>query len=465
LSGRGTKTTMRIVHLPAMAVSRLLIDTPITNELGHEPEMHEGEETHDHDHHEEDATKSLRIAAVLVVLAAGLAGSLPPLYLKTFRNPASPIRLLMRAASAGVILALAAIHIIPESVEQLHTVTEGLATPYPHAGGAVVVAGVILLVVMEAVTHSLLDSHLAKSAGSDQQGHASGHMGFHTHSHSQEPKLQHSSEQQPECGPNDTKLVTLSTRCTHGHHDLTGHTHSHSGDTTKQPPVIPAAEVDAEAPCDPVTHTCVVAADGVNLPVVAAVDPCTGTMRHTVMAYMFELGCIFHSVIIGIALGVQTGDRQEVIAALVTLSFHQLLEGVALSSFVIDAGVTMIKGVTMVVVYALTCPVGIAIGIGISESYDANSVTALTVQGVFNGISGGMLLYIALVQIIAVDFGHSSLIARMPRPLMRAACYLSLIVGAAAMAVIALGETDHDDHGHAEHEEDHHRLLRMLRHV
>jgi solute carrier family 39 (zinc transporter), member 1/2/3 len=144
------------------------------------------------------------------------------------------------------------------------------------------------------------------------------------------------------------------------------------------------------------------------------------------MAYMFELGCIFHSVIIGITLGVLTGQKSDVsicglsmcvgcstllscsisaprvcsaasqraepdaclfpmrwlqvVAMLIALAFHQLLEGIALSSFIIDASVGMVKGVIMIVIYALTSPVGIAIGIGISKSYNENSVTAKAVQ-------------------------------------------------------------------------------------
>lgn len=53
----------------------------------------------------------------------------------------------------------------------------------------------------------------------------------------------------------------------------------------------------------------------------------------------------------------------------------------------------------MIVIYACTSPVGIAIGIGITETYDDTSTKAIAVKGVFNGLSGGMLLYIGLVQV------------------------------------------------------------------
>lgn len=53
----------------------------------------------------------------------------------------------------------------------------------------------------------------------------------------------------------------------------------------------------------------------------------------------------------------------------------------------------------MILTYSLTCPVGIAVGMAIAETYDPDSTRSRGVQGAFNGVSGGMLLYIALVQV------------------------------------------------------------------
>jgi len=54
--------------------------------------------------------------------------------------------------------------------------------------------------------------------------------------------------------------------------------------------------------------------------------------------------------------------------------------------------------------FAVTTPLGIAIGMGISTSYNENSSSALIVEGVFDSISAGILVYMALVDLIAVDF-------------------------------------------------------------
>jgi zinc transporter 1/2/3 len=55
----------------------------------------------------------------------------------------------------------------------------------------------------------------------------------------------------------------------------------------------------------------------------------------------------------------------------------------ALTSF------SFIKKMAMLVTYSITTPIGIAIGIAVSSSYDPRSVTSRAVQGTLNGVSGG----------------------------------------------------------------------------
>ena len=58
----------------------------------------------------------------------------------------------------------------------------------------------------------------------------------------------------------------------------------------------------------------------------------------------------------------------------------------------------------MALFFALTTPVGIAIGIGITNVYDANSQNALVIEGILNAASSGILIYMALVDLLAADF-------------------------------------------------------------
>ncbi|KAI7992556.1 Zinc transporter 8 [Camellia lanceoleosa] len=58
----------------------------------------------------------------------------------------------------------------------------------------------------------------------------------------------------------------------------------------------------------------------------------------------------------------------------------------------------------MAMFFSLTTPVGIAIGIEISSSYNENSPTALAVEGILNAASAGILIYMALVDLLSADF-------------------------------------------------------------
>jgi zinc transporter 1/2/3 len=49
--------------------------------------------------------------------------------------------------------------------------------------------------------------------------------------------------------------------------------------------------------------------------------------------------------------------------------------------------------------YAITTPVGIAVGLGIRNTYNPNSTTASIVSGVMDSLSAGILLYTGLVEV------------------------------------------------------------------
>ncbi len=91
----------------------------------------------------------------------------------------------------------------------------------------------------------------------------------------------------------------------------------------------------------------------------------------------------------------------------------------------------------MICTYALMTPLGVAIGIGVSDTYDPESKTALATQGTLDSISGGLLLYVSLVMLVAEDFSRSDL-QKAGGFLIHLAMYLALILGAALMAMLAI---------------------------
>ncbi|KAB1210603.1 Zinc transporter 1 [Morella rubra] len=156
-------------------------------------------------------------------------------------------------------------------------------------------------------------------------------------------------------------------------------------------------------------------------------------LRHRVISQVLELGIVIHSVIIGISLGASESPKtiKPLVAA---LTFHQFFEGMGLGGCISQAKFEYRATAIMVLFFALTTPVGIAIGIGISNVYDENSQNALIVEGILNAASAGILIYMALVDLLAADFMNP----RMQRNLrLQIGANVCLLLGAGCMSLLA----------------------------
>lgn len=89
----------------------------------------------------------------------------------------------------------------------------------------------------------------------------------------------------------------------------------------------------------------------------------------------------------------------------------------------------------LALIFSLTTPVGAVIGIGISSTYSANSTTSLLIEGVFDSISTGILLYMGYVNLLAIEFNLNGEIRKESRKI-KSMCFVALWLGAAAMAII-----------------------------
>ncbi|XP_057448704.1 zinc transporter 8-like [Lotus japonicus] len=165
----------------------------------------------------------------------------------------------------------------------------------------------------------------------------------------------------------------------------------------------------------------------------ASTDQSSELLRNRVISQVLELGIIVHSVIIGISLGASESPKtiRPLVAA---LSFHQFFEGMGLGSCISQAKFKRLSVITMGLFFALTTPVGIGIGLGITNVYDENSPTALIVEGIFNAASAGILIYMALVDFLAVDFMSPRM---QNNGRLRLGSNLSLLLGAGCMSLVA----------------------------
>lgn len=156
-------------------------------------------------------------------------------------------------------------------------------------------------------------------------------------------------------------------------------------------------------------------------------------IRHRVISQVLELGIVVHSVIIGISLG--ASEKSSTIRPLVgALSFHQFFEGIGLGGCIVQANFRAKATVIMAVFFSLTAPVGIALGIGVSSSYDEHSSTALIIEGMFNAASAGILIYMALVDLLAADFMNTRL---QSNGRLQLGTHLALLLGAGLMSLLA----------------------------
>ncbi|GLJ39371.1 hypothetical protein SUGI_0803990 [Cryptomeria japonica] len=84
--------------------------------------------------------------------------------------------------------------------------------------------------------------------------------------------------------------------------------------------------------------------------------------------------------------------------------------------------------------FSITTPLGIAGGIAISLTYNENIPTALIVEGMFNSVSAGILIYMAaLVDLLAADFLGSGMQTKVGLQLRY---YASLLLGIGAMSLL-----------------------------
>lgn len=153
-----------------------------------------------------------------------------------------------------------------------------------------------------------------------------------------------------------------------------------------------------------------------------------------VIAIMLEAGFVFHSIFIGLDIGI-TRDANVARTLMIALMFHQGFEGIALGSQFMKAQYSVAKYIVLMLIFVLITPIGIAIGIGVGNSYQASSHTALGFEGAFNAVSAGILIYNGLVDLILPALEASPHV--LPRGIFQAIPWLFLFAGYSCMSLLA----------------------------
>ena len=151
---------------------------------------------------------------------------------------------------------------------------------------------------------------------------------------------------------------------------------------------------------------------------------------------ILEFGVIFHSIFVGLTLAV-TG-QSEFNTLYVVLVFHQTFEGLGLGSRLAATPWPPSKRWTPYIFalgYGLSTPIAIAVGLGVRKSYTPGSQRSLIVNGVFDSISAGILIYTGLVELMAHEFMFSSVMRRARLRVVMSA-FGMMCLGAGLMALL-----------------------------
>ncbi|KAK4787544.1 hypothetical protein SAY86_011377 [Trapa natans] len=361
-----------------------------------------------------DAFK-LKFVAMACILVAGMIGIAIPLLgrHRKFLGTDGSLFIATKAFAAGVILATGFVHMLSGGTKALSDpcLPDYPWTKFPFAGFFAMVAALLTLLVdftgtqyyerKQGMTHSseeqgrvgsvdtCLESGIEPVVANDRNGKVCGEeesggvhiLGMHAHVTNHRHNHSHGQE---DCEGN---VIESSHSQNHGH----GHSHDFG----------------------------VGEGDG---------------LRHVVVSQILELGIVSHSVIIGLSLGVSESPCtiRPLIAA---LSFHQFFEGFALGGCIAQAQIRTISSLIMASFFTLTTPGGIGLGTAIASSYNPNSPRALVTEGILDCLSAGILVYMALVDLIAADFLSKRMSCNFR---LQVVSYVMLFLGAGLMAMLAI---------------------------
>ena len=144
-------------------------------------------------------------------------------------------------------------------------------------------------------------------------------------------------------------------------------------------------------------------------------------------------GLALHSLFVGITVGVAENDW----VLLVAVVFHQLFEGYALGAAMVKAKITSVGLLSLFdLLYAISTPAGVAVGLVVRVSVGTDSPSYAIIEGVFQTLSAGILIYLGLCHLLVEDLDHIHQIR--PTRAAYSTYIVGLTVGFVGLAVVAL---------------------------
>ncbi|KAG0212361.1 high-affinity Zn(2+) transporter zrt1 [Mortierella sp. GBA30] len=407
----------------------------------------------------------LHIAAVFIILAASTAGVFMPVIASKVRalRISNRVLTLGKQFGTGVILATAFIHMLPTAMSNLSSpcLGETFSENYTAFGGLFILLSSLFMHWIEFVAVEHNERRMREAAankgienieidlgGLGATGVAAAPCPGHSVTIVEETlchdscssvsscDFDHSEEDMAKDSPVTTRSSTTrkssqtSNNTVHSHAHSHGHEHDHVKKDHPRDHNLKNYDTDMDIIKAKSHHHHTQEVGHSHAHGLSILDE----SQRRISTYILEAGIAAHSVIIGVSLGVSSGS--EFTGLLVALIFHQFFEGFALGARIADlAFSTTYTHYILALIFSLTTPVGAAIGIGISSTYSANSKSSLLVEGVFDSVSTGILLYMGYVNLLAVEFNLNGELRKESKKV-KSLCFLALWLGACVMAVI-----------------------------
>ncbi|KAF9108192.1 high-affinity Zn(2+) transporter zrt1 [Mortierella sp. GBA35] len=419
---------------------------------------------------DDDHSLSLHLLGVLAILTASTLGVLMPLIATKVHSCRLPTLVLTlgRQFGTGVILATAMIHTLPTAMSNLSSPCLGdfFSKDYPVMGGLLVLVSSLLMHWIEFMATEFNQTRVRDPVAVASSGVVQTTTGHGRGGGAAAWKTDPADVVVSRC-PGHTVTVTDESDCDHNHGDEDP---ERAQLLPAQPPTTPTQYEQYESGAPPALQE---TQDGCGTGFYGAIADMTNARppspssspqirdrRHErrhhhhhyhhhhnhnhdhnllglalpnnaqrrISTYILEAGVAAHSVIIGVTLGVSSGS--EFTGLLIALLFHQFFEGFALGARIADLDLEKTwTHYLLALIFSLTTPFGVLIGIGVSNTYQSDSVTALLTEGTLDAISTGILLYMGYVTLLAVEFNLDSELLRQSSRV-KSWCFFALWTGA-----------------------------------
>jgi zinc transporter 1/2/3 len=316
--------------------------------------------------------RNLRIASIFIIMASSLFGALAPVLLSRQKKMHVPkfTFFVCKYFGTGVIIATAWMHLMAPASQQLGSpCLESRLGDYPWAFAI----GLMTVMVMFFVE---MMAARATEGGSE-----------HSHGHGMPADVEKDSVLIDDSPKRCKRDEPLEAACPHRTESAEGGFHG------PDPRTIPGRPDDVSYPPGGEDHLAHSRSHEEG-------DSYQNLAAQVTALFILEFGIVFHSVFIGLTLG----TTPDIVILLIVITFHQMFEGLGLGSRLALAKWPPHRAWMPYLfsgIYALSTPIGIAAGIAAKPT---NATTQTLVNGIFDSISAGILMYTGLIELLAHEF-------------------------------------------------------------